>query len=330
MTLVRQLSLVWIVVAGFITPALADELIIGFGPSGSYDRWGRVVARHLGKHIPGSPTFIPKNMPGAGSVLAANYINAVAPRDGTSLAIIGRDTPLLPLTGTKGATFDATRMTWIGSPTTETSVCLAYKSSPVQTLADLSKHELIAGSVGLGTGTYIYPKVLSELFGLKFKLVGGYRSSVEVFLAMERGEVHGICASLNTLLDERPDWLKSKTIKVLFYGGLEPDSTLAQFPFVFELAKNEEQRQLLTFLYAGQGIGRPFVAPAGLPADKTAMLRKAFDDTMKDQDFLDDTRKGKLDVAPIRGAQIESLIKRVYATPKGLISRISQILASKN
>ena len=175
------------------------QMIIGFGPGGGYDLWGRTVGRHIGRHLPGNPNVVPQNMPGAGSYAAASYIYNVAPKDGTVLGIIARDAALGPLSGATGARFDPIRLSWIGTPTKETNVCIAYHTAQVKTVQDLFEKQLIVGDTGPGTGTRSYPKALNELIGTKFKLVGGFPSSSDVFLAMERGEVEGICESLDSI-----------------------------------------------------------------------------------------------------------------------------------
>jgi tripartite-type tricarboxylate transporter receptor subunit TctC len=237
------------------------QMIIGFGPGGGYDLWGRTVARHLGRHLPGNPGIVTQNMPGAGSYVAANHIYNTAPKDGTVLGIIARDVALGPLTGAVGARFDATKLSWIGSPTKEINVCIAYHTAAVKNVQDLFHKELIVGDTGPGTGTRSYPKALNELLGMKFRLVGGFQSSADVFLAMERGEVEGFCESLDSIKNRRPDWIANKTVAVLFYGASEPNSALQDIPFILDLARDDEQKRTLEFLYAGQGIGRPFVAP---------------------------------------------------------------------
>ena len=184
-------------------------MIIGFGPGGGYDLWARVVARHIGKHLPGNPTVAPQNMEGAGSYRAANFIYNVAPKDGTTMALIARDAALGPLTGAPGAQFDATKFSWLGTPAIETNVCIAYHTAPVKTVHDLTERELVVGDTGPGTGTRSYPKALNEILGMKFRIVGGYPSSADVFLAMERGEVQGICESLDSVKSS-PTRLDSK------------------------------------------------------------------------------------------------------------------------
>jgi tripartite-type tricarboxylate transporter receptor subunit TctC len=325
-----------VLLAGVATPASAQksgyfagktvQMIIGFGPGGGYDRWGRILAAHLGKHLPGNPTIISKNMPGAGSFVAAGHIYNAAPKDGTVIGIIARDAATGALMGQTGAQFDPEKITWLGSPTTEKNVCISYKTAKVKTAQDLFKTELIIGDTGPGTGTYTYPKALDGLLGMKFKLIGGYPSSSNVFLAMERGEVEGICESLDSVDGKRPDWIRTHTVNVLFQSGTERDPEIKDAPLISELAKTTEEKQALNFLYAGQSIGRPFVAPPNLPANVEKMLRDGFDATMKDPAFLAEAKKHKLDVAPISGDKLEALIKDLYATPKPLIKKVADMI----
>src|SRR5438477_2345907 len=212
-----------------------------------------------------------------------------------------------------------------GAPAKETNVCIAYHTAQVQSAADLLDKQLILGDTGPGTGTRAYPKALNALIGTKFKIIGGFPASSDVFLAMERGEVEGICESLDSIRIRRPDWVPTKKVSILFQGGAEPNPELAGVPFVLELARAAEQRQAIEFLYAGQGIGRPFVAPPDLPADRLTMVRDAFSATMKDPAFIDDVKKQKLDLEPEDGAHLEALIRKIYATPKPVVERISEL-----
>jgi tripartite-type tricarboxylate transporter receptor subunit TctC len=269
---------------------------------------------------------VAQNMPGAGSYVAASHIYNVAPKDGTVLGIIARDAALGPLSGAPGARFDATRLSWIGSPTKETNVCIAFHTAPVKTVQDLFAKQLILGDTGPGTGTRSYPKALNELLGMKFKLVGGFPSSADVFLAMERGEVEGICESLDSVKNRRPDWIANKTVAVLFQGGAQPNPELKDVPFILDLARTAEQKQAIEYLYAGQGIGRPFVAPPDLPPDRLRMLRAAFDATMKDAEFIAEVQARKLDLEPEDGEHLAALIRKIYATPKPIIDRIGSLI----
>jgi tripartite-type tricarboxylate transporter receptor subunit TctC len=310
-------------------PSLAGrnvQMLIGFGPGGGYDLWGRVVARHIGRHLPGNPVVVPQNMPGAGSFVAANNIYNLAPKDGSVMGIIARDAALGPITGASGARFDPTRITWLGTPTTETNVCIASSTAKVHTLKDLYEKELIVGDTGVGTGTHSYPKALNALIGMKFKIIAGFPSSSDVFLAMERGEVDGICESLDSVSGKRPDWLPGGKIVILFQGGAAPNPTLKDVPFVADLAHSAQDRQAIEFLYAGQGIGRPFVAPPDMPPDRVKMVRDAFRDTMRDPEFIEDARRNMLDVEPEDGEHLAALIRRVSATPKPIVDKIGELI----
>jgi tripartite-type tricarboxylate transporter receptor subunit TctC len=301
-------------------------MIIGFGPGGGYDLWARILGRHIGRHLPGHPNVVPQNMPGAGSYTAASYIFNIAPKDGTALGIIARDAALGPLTGATGARFDPTKLSWIGTPTKETNVCIAFHTAQVKSVQDLYDKQLIVGDTGPGTGTRSYPKVLNDLLGTKFRLVGGFPSSAEVFLAMERGEVEGICESLDSIKNRRPDWIPTRKVAILLQGGAQPNPELAGVPFVVDLARTDEQKRMIEFLYAGQGIGRPFVAPPDLPAARLKMLRDAFNATMKDADFVAETKKSKLELEPEDGEHLAALIAKIYATPKPIVDRIANLI----
>ena len=302
------------------------SVIIGFGAGGGYDMWGRLIARHIGRHLPGKPTVIAQNMPGAGSFVAASYIYNAAPKDGTVFGIIARDAALGPLTGAPGARFDATKLSWLGTPAKETNVCMAYHTAQVKTVRDLYEKQLILGDTGPGTGTRSFPLVLSSILGMKFKNVGGFKSSAEVFLAMERGEVEGFCESLDSVKSRKPDWIPAKKVHLLFQGGAEPNPEIKDVPFVRDLARTDENRQIIEFLYVGQGIGRPFVAPPDLPPERLRMLREAFTATMKDAEFVADVKRNKFELDPGDGDHLAALINKIYATPKPIIERVGNLI----
>jgi tripartite-type tricarboxylate transporter receptor subunit TctC len=300
-------------------------IVVGAPPGGGYDLWARAIARHMGKHIPGNPSFVAQNMPGAGTLVAANHVYSIAPKDGTVIGSVARDAALAPLTGLEGR-FDAHKFLWLGSPTDETNVCIATKRGGVASYAELLQRELIIGDTGPGAGTYVFPRVLNAMFGTKFKVIPGYSGSAAVFLAMQRGEVHGICESLDSVMRRSADSVKSGEVILLFQGGAERNPTIKDVPFVFDFAKTEEQTQALTFLYAAQGIGRPFLAPPDLPPERATALRDAFAATMTDPEFVADAKKQGLDVEAVPGAKIEAILKQIYATPKPVIDKITQIL----
>jgi hypothetical protein len=242
------------------------------------------------------------------------------------MGIIARDAALGPLSGADGARFDPLKLSWLGTPTTETNVCISFHTAQVKTVQDLFEKTLILGNTGPGTGTYTYPKALEALLGMKFKLISGFPSSSDVFIAMERGEVDGICESLDSVTGKRPDWIAAKKVNVLFQGGAEPNPELKGVPFILDFAKTEEQKQAITFLYAGQGIGRPFVAPPDLPPARLKMLRDAFNATMKDPEFIADAKKQKLDVDPHDGEHLAALIRQMYATPKAVVDKVGALI----
>jgi tripartite-type tricarboxylate transporter receptor subunit TctC len=310
------------------SPSLAGrtvQVIVGFGAGGGFDMWGRLVARHIGRHLPGNPTVVVQNMPGAGGFIAVNHIYNVAPKDGTAIAIVASSTPLGPINGATGARFDTTKLTWLGTPTIDTNTCVARNSPQVKvkTLADLYENELVVGGTGPGAGTYAWPKGLSGLLGLKFKVIGGFPSASNVLLAIERGEVEGICQT--GLMNLRPEWIANKTVNVLLQSASASRFSVKGVPVVTDLAKTAEQRAALEFLYAGESIGRPFFAPPDLPADRAKMLQDAFMATMRDPDFLSDANKQNLEVDPKDSAYLTEVIRRVYATPKEIIDRVSAL-----
>jgi tripartite-type tricarboxylate transporter receptor subunit TctC len=319
---------------GGAIPAQAQEpnfagrnvtMIIGFGPGGGYDQWGRVVARHIGNHLPGKPKVVPQNMPGGGSFTAANHIFTVAPKDGSVVAIIARDAPLGPISGLSGARFDPLKLTWLGSPTTETNVCFVHSRSKVKNFQDLLTQEAIIGNTGVGTGTYTYPKALNGLLGTKFKLISGFPSSNDVMLAIERNEVDGICESYDSAHSKHPDWFDKGVVNVLFQAGAEPDPDV-KAPSIFDLVKDPEKKLALEFLYAGQGIGRPFIAPPGMAPAIVKAVRDAFSATMRDPDFIADATKLKLEIHPVDGPKLEERIRHVYATPKNIVEQVSALI----
>jgi len=312
-------------------PSLAGktvQIIIGFDAGGGFDLWGRAVARHLGKHLPGNPAVVPQNMPAAGGLAAVNHIYNLAPRDGTVIGFTAGSAVLAPISGISGARFDPNKIGWLGTPSTETSICVAYNSPnvKVKTLKDLYEQELIVGATGPGNGIYYHPKALSALFGLKFKVISGFRGSPATFLAMERGEIDGVCNPLDSISNQRPDWIPDRKVAVLFQGGNSPNPALKDVPYVNDLARTDEERQAIEFLYAGSEIGRPFLAPPGLAPEVLAMLRDGFNATMTDPEFLADAGRQKLAVEPEDGEHVAAIVRRIYATPKPIVDKIGELI----
>ncbi len=303
------------------------ELYIGYSVGGGYDLYARVLARHLGNHIPGNPTIVPKNMEGAGSLRLANWLYAVAPKDGTVFGTIGRGTGFDPLLGHKGAQFDASKFTWIGSTTNEVSVCVSWTGSPVTTFDDLLTKELTVGGTGAAADTDQFPRVLNGVLGTKMKIVSGYPGGNDVGLAMERGEVKGRCGwSWSSVKSTHPDWVRDKKINVLVQLALDRHPDLPDEPLVIELAKTDEQKQVLKLIFARQVMGRPYLAPPGIPQDRADALRKAFMDTMQDPDFIADAEKSQLEINPVPGETLQKLVAEIYQTPPAVAQQAAALL----
>jgi tripartite-type tricarboxylate transporter receptor subunit TctC len=304
------------------------SLQIGFGVGGEDDLWARTISRHIGNHLAGNPLMVPQNVPGSGGLLVANRIANTAPRDGSVIGMINRGIPFEPLLGGQGIQFDVAKLNWIGSPSRDTTVCAARKDAAVKTLGDLASKELTVGGTGSGADTAIYPEFLSALLGLKFKLVKGYQGSHEIGLAMERNEVQGICLSYDSL--SRGALARANQINVLLQAALAADPRLQGVPSVVEAARSGEDRTALELFLARAAVGRPFVAPPDVPADRLATLRQAFDATLRDQAFLDDARKQNLNVVPIGAAQLARIIATAYGTPPEIVKRTRQALGRTN
>jgi tripartite-type tricarboxylate transporter receptor subunit TctC len=301
------------------------NVLIGFGPGGANDAWARALARHMGKHIPGNPSLVPQNMPGAGTLKLANHIYTVAAKDGSVFGLINRGIPLEPLLGADAAQFDPLQMNWIGSPDKDTTVCAARKDAPVQTMQDLFTKELVVGATGSGADTAIYPDFLAEFLGMKFKTIKGYPGSNEIVLAMERGEVQGICVAYESLARQR--LARDGQINFLFQAALDKDPSIpGHVPLALDLAKSEAERKALELFLSRVALGRPFVAPPGVPVERVAALRSAFMATMTDPDFVEETRKLRLAVDPIPGEKLAHIIAEIYKTPKDVVARVAETL----
>jgi tripartite-type tricarboxylate transporter receptor subunit TctC len=298
------------------------DLYIGYSVGGAYDLYARTIARHFAKHIPGNPTIVPKNMEGAGSLRLANWIYNVAPKDGTALGTIGRGTAFDPLLGSKGAQFQADKFTWIGSANNEVSVCVAWKTSGITRLEDTFTKELVVGGTGQAADTDQFPRILNGVLGTKFKVVTGYPGGNDVTLAMERGEVKGRCGwSWSSVVSTHKRWIDDGSIIVLVQLSLDKHPDLLNVPLVMDFAKSDDQRQIFKLIFARQVMGRPYLAPPGVPKDRAEVLRQAFDATMKDPEFLADAEKAQLEITPVTGAAVETLVKETLQTPKALADK---------
>src|SRR3954470_8284992 len=304
------------------------SLLVGFGPGGEDDLWARVVSRHLPSHIPGNPNVVPVHMPGSGGLLVVNRLYNTAAKDGTAIGMINRGIPFEPLLGGQGTQFDALKINYIGSPGRDTTVCAARKDAAVQSMQDLYSKELSVGGTGSGADTAIYSEFLAALLGMKFKLVKGYQGSHEIQLAMERGEVQGICLAYDSL--SRGTLARNGQINVLLQAGLTPDPRIKNVPSVLESARSPDERQALELFFARAAIGRPFVAPPEMPADRLAALRQAFEATLRDPAFLDDAKKQNLNVVPITGQEMTNIVDKAYKTPPATVKRTVQALGRAN
>ncbi len=299
-------------------------LLIGFGSGGGNDIWARMVARHMGKHLPGNPNIVPQNLPGAGGLLVANQLYNVSPKDGSVIALINRGIPMEPLLGGAGTQFDPLKFNWLGSPDRDTAICVSRKDSGVATMQDLFQKELVMGATGSGADSAVYPEFMHLLLGMKFKVVKGYKGSNEVRLAMERGEVQGICGSNDSVMNS--DIGRSGKLVVLFQARLEPDPRLKDLPLGSASARTAEERQILELFFMRATLGRPFVAPPGLPAERVATLRKAFADTMADRAFVDEASKQSFTVEPMTGEELGAQVERAFKMPADIVKKTTDVL----
>ena len=302
---------------------------IGYGAGGGYDLSARVLARHMGRYIPGEPTLVPRNMPGAGSLSLANWLYNVAPRDGLDFGIFGRTVPVDPLLGTKGTQFDALKFTWLGSTSNEVSTCVAWHDAPVKTAADLFTKELTVGASGAASPSAVFPYLFNSILGTKLKVINGYTSSATILTALEAGELNGFCAwGWVPMKAMRSDWIRDKKFNVLFQIGLAKHKDHPETPLLLDLAKTAEDRELLEILVSPQVFARPFAAPPGIPTDRAAALRNAFNKTVLDAEFVAEAERLVLEPELVDAAMLENVLRRIYAAPKPLLDRARQALSS--
>ena len=291
------------------------DLYIAYSVGGGYDQYARLIARHMGRHIPGNPTVVPHNMPGAGGMRAANWLQSAAAKDGTVFGATSRAMAFEPLLGNKAAKYDPTKITWIGSANDEVSVCMAWHKSGITTFKDAQQRELVVGAGGVADDTYQFPAILNNMFGAKFKIVTGYAGGTEINIAMERGEVQGRCGfPWSTVKASHQHWMRDKSFNLLMQFSLAKHKDLPDVPLVMDLARNDEERQILRLVFGRQVMGRPYVAPAGVPKDRADALRKAFMATMIDKAFLADVAKAQFEITAVSGEQLESMVMDIYRT----------------
>jgi tripartite-type tricarboxylate transporter receptor subunit TctC len=304
-------------------------IIVGFSAGGTYDATARLFARHLGKHLPGNPTVLVRNMPGAGSITATMNLYTTVPKDGTVLGVVGGGTVLEPLLENPQAKYDPQRFSWLGGRTRDTFLCVVSKTVPVQTMDDVKKRETVVGSTGPGSRTLTFPKALNELIGTKFKIVTGYPGGNDITLALERGEVEGYCGwSIDSIRSRAPQWLTDGTIKPLAQFTLGK-SELPNIPLGRDLIPTEKGKQALDFFTADSLFAWPLMAPPDLPAERVAELRSAFDAMTEDPELLADAAKQNLEVNPVSGTAMQDFIQRLYKTPPDVLELVRKIYAGR-
>jgi tripartite-type tricarboxylate transporter receptor subunit TctC len=298
---------------------------VGFTAGGGYDLHARTLARFLGRHVPGNPSVIVKNVPGAAGLTLVNSLYNTLARDGTEIATFDRALPLEPLTNPERARFDALKLNWIGSTDDDVSTCFAWHTAQVKNFDDLLQHELIVGGTGTGGDAHAYPKLMNVVLKTKFKVVPGYPGSAQVMLAIERGEVEGFCSmGFVTLEFTRPKWLQDHSINILVQLGIHKNQDHPDVPLALDLAKTPADKQAMEFLSSPNLFARPFVAPPDVPPERVKALRRAFEDTMADPDYQAEAAARKMHVVMVKGEEIEAVLKRVYAMPQSVIERVRE------
>ena len=303
------------------------SMIIGYSVGGGYDAYARLLARYIGRHIPGEPSIVPQQMTGAGSLRAANYLFSVAPKDGSVLGTFSRSMGIAPLLGQ--AEFDSRKFSWLGSMTDDDTTCVTWNSSPIKTWDDFLNKPSKLGGLGADADPDIWALLYKNVFGAKVQLVSGYPGTNDVVLAMERGEVDGLCGlSWSTIKTRHAEWLTSHAATIIVQAALKKEPQIAAVPLATDLVTKPEQLQIIRLLLASQAMARPFVAPPDIPADRKLALIAAFDATMRDADFLGEAQKLNFEIHPVSAPTIDGLLAEVYATPKDVLARAAKAISS--
>lgn len=330
-------------VASFIQPAAAQTaeefykktkditLTLSAGAGGGYASYGRLFGRYFGHQVPGNPNIIVQNMPGGGGIRATNYLYTQAPKDGSMLGLIHSSVPLAPLYGLKAATFDATKFNWIGSMNTANGICVAWHESPIKTTQDLFDKQFIVGGTGAGSQMETLPAMLNAILGTKNKIISGYKGGNDVYLAMERGEVHGRCGGLkSSIRSTRPDWFSQKKVQVVIQISDQRDPDFPDVATVTELIKGERNKQILRLVLAPMEMDRPVLAPPGVADDRVKLLRTAFLATMKDAEFVAEADKQSLELEYFDGERLKAIIDAAYAIPPDIAQAAADALKPRS
>ena len=303
------------------------RMLVGYGVGTGNDLYLRLLARHLGQYIPGKPMLVPENMPGAGGIVMFNHLYNVAPRDGSVIAHPSRSLVTEPLYGNVQARYDAQKFGWLGSMNRDVATCIAWGKSGVRTIEDAKRREVAVGSTGASAESNYFPKLLNAVFGTRFKTVLGYPDSGAVGIAMERGELDGYCSfTWAAIKSARPHWLEHKQINVLLQLSMNKHPELPDVPLVADLAPDEASRQIFTLAFGAQKMGRPVATTPDVPPERLAALRRAFDAAMQDAELREDARRNGLEVdGPITGAEVDAVLRDLYATPKAIVQKFEAI-----
>lgn len=301
------------------------DLIIGYPPGGSNDVFARFVARYMGRYIPGNPNIVTRNMPGGGSLLAANHVYNVAPKDGSVIGITSPTIPLDEKLGNPAVKYQADKFIWIGRIGPAVNPLMVWHTQPYTSWKDALTKEITLSATGAGSTVSVYPTVINNVLKTRFKLVMGYKGSGESMLAMERGEVAGHCTAWEALKTQHPDWIKDKKVRILMQFALKRHPEMPDVPTVMELAETDEQRAILDTVMKATEIGKPFMTTPGVPADRAAALRAAFDRMVKDPEFIAEFRKAQVDLIPMTGADLQKLVEEVGSIKPDLIAKVKAV-----
>lgn len=305
-------------------------LVLSSAVGGGYDAMSRILAQHLTRHIPGEPTIVVQNMPGAGGISATNYLFAIAPKDGTVIGGVQNNTPFEPLFGTGQARYEPNEFQWLGTPSVETGLVAVWHTVEVDSIEDVRTREIVVGSTGANSTPTFYAKLINETLRTQMRIIVGYPGQADSFNAMERGEVDGVPSIFySSLIATKPDWLRNGQVKLLLQYGPEREADLPDVPFVMDLVTNEEDRMLLQVGFAALALGRPYLMPPGVPADRVALMRRAFMDTFNDEAFRRDANRIGLDATdPRSGEQMQAIIADAYAAPERVIDRLRALTSA--
>jgi tripartite-type tricarboxylate transporter receptor subunit TctC len=318
-------------------PAMAEDYyagktidyVVGGNPGGGYDIYSRTVARHINRFIPGNPAVIVKNLPGAGSTKAATFIATVAPKDGTVIGAVFPGAIMDPLLSDRKPKYDPTKFHYLGTADSGTRLCVTWHTSKTKTLEDAQNRKTILGASQAGGSTRDYAYMHNALNGTKFEVVSGYKGSVDILLAMERGEVEGLCGwDWSSLRGQRPEWLRDKKLNIILQVAVEPEPALTKMgvPTIWKYIKNDEDKKVAELIVSQQIFGRPYILPPGTPPEQVKILRAAFDKTTADPQTLEEAKKSRIDIEPLGGAKVQEVVNRLFSAPKPIIDRAKAVI----